>query len=439
MAVLDVNLVNGEETVVNSANASDGDVVSVNVLGSGTLVVDGVHVTLADIVPVGALSSPTFAAQNGGSLTIDQGLLGVQALNDTAFEVRDSGTITLDASAIDLGLVSTLLNEFSVNYTGESHTGSFVYEPPGLSILPLAPQRFQVAGMQATDRFTIAGRSNLALAGDTGDAYQNGILRLVSTAALSQTVTVEIPMTQAEFDLFLDDQDSYLSGGTFIFPGQLAVPCFTRGTLIATPSGEIAIERLRVGDLVLTRDHGAQPIRWIGMRRLGERELAANGKLRPIRIASGALGGGLPAADLTVSPQHRILVRSKIAQRMFGQAEVLVAARQLLQVEGIDVVEGPGEVTYFHVLFDRHEVILANGAEAESFYTGPNGLRAMPPAAREEILAILPELAAGDHQPQPARALLPGRAARRMVARHLRNGRVLLSPPAVAGHGTALS
>ena len=93
---------------------------------------------------------------------------------------------------------------------------------------------------------------------------------------------------------------------------------------------------LAEGDLVRTLDHGLQPVRWVGARRLSAAELAAAEKLRPIRIRAGALGPGTPRADLLVSPQHRVLVRSRIAQRMFGTDEVLVAAKQLLQIDGID-------------------------------------------------------------------------------------------------------
>lgn len=204
-----------------------------------------------------------------------------------------------------------------------------------------------------------------------------------------------------------------------------AAPCFTRGTLIDTDRGPVVIEDLAEGDLVVTRDNGLQPIRWIGSRRLGGGDLAE--KLRPIRIRRHALGTGIPARDLLVSPQHRVLVRSKIAQKMFGTNEVLVAAKQLCQIDGIDIADDLAEVEYFHMLFDRHEVVISNGAETESLFTGPEALKAVGPQAREEILTIFPELADRDYAPVAARPLASGRMGRKLAVRHAQNHTTLVS------------
>lgn len=93
--------------------------------------------------------------------------------------------------------------------------------------------------------------------------------------------------------------------------------CFVAGTLIETPVGWRAVEELAPGDLVITRDNGHQPVRWVGSVRLSGSSLARHSRLRPIRIRAGALGPATPARDLLVSPQHRVLVRSNIAMRMF--------------------------------------------------------------------------------------------------------------------------
>ncbi|WP_294925589.1 Hint domain-containing protein [uncultured Paracoccus sp.] len=207
------------------------------------------------------------------------------------------------------------------------------------------------------------------------------------------------------------------------------VPCFARGTLIDTPDGPTTIEDLKRGDLVLTRDNGPQPIRWIGSTKLAALQLMRNGKLRPIRIVAGALGNGLPSSDLMVSPQHRVLVRSRIAQKMFGTDEVLVAAKQLLQVEGVDIAADIESVEYFHMLFDRHEVVVSNGAETESLYTGPEALKALPPAAVEEIFTLFPELRAHGHKTTPARVLASGRRGRNLAIRHIQNGKALVATP----------
>lgn len=164
-----------------------------------------------------------------------------------------------------------------------------------------------------------------------------------------------------------------------------SIVCFTRGTMIGTPEGPRAIEELAVGDLVLTRDNGARPIRWIGSQ-----AVAAAGKLAPVTIRAGALGND---RDLKVSQLHRMLVADWRAELMFGEPEVLAAARHLVDGDTIHVAEG-GEVEYFHMLFDRHEIVTANGAPSESFHPGEQGMGWMDDAVREEIFAIFPQLRA---------------------------------------------
>ncbi|MBV0890726.1 Hint domain-containing protein [Paracoccus sp. Z118] len=203
--------------------------------------------------------------------------------------------------------------------------------------------------------------------------------------------------------------------------------CFAAGTLILTQDGEVQVESLSVGHLVLTRDHGPRPVRWIGSTVVTAAALARNPKLRPIRIRAGALGAGTPASDLVVSPQHRILVRSKVAQRMFGTDEILVAARQLLLLDGIDIAHDLESVEYFHILFDRHEVVISNGAETESLYTGPEAMKGVGKAAHEEIFALFPELKERDYAPVPARLLASGRMGRRLASRHGQNGKPLVN------------
>lgn len=113
------------------------------------------------------------------------------------------------------------------------------------------------------------------------------------------------------------------------------IPCFVAGARIAVPGGEPPVETLCPGDLVLTRDHGPQPIRWAGARRV-----AALGPLAPVRIAAGTLGAH---RTLLVSPQHRILLRGAALELMFGLPEALAAAKDL--VDGARRVAAPGPQT----------------------------------------------------------------------------------------------
>ncbi len=119
-----------------------------------------------------------------------------------------------------------------------------------------------------------------------------------------------------------------------------------------------------MGDKVFTRDNGIQAIRWIGSRTLSCDELEA--RFHPIRFREGSLGNGMPARDLVVSPNHRMLVTSTLSELLFAEREVLVSAKHLTHLDGVERVKTES-VTYVHMMFDRHEVILGDGAWSESF------------------------------------------------------------------------
>ncbi len=170
------------------------------------------------------------------------------------------------------------------------------------------------------------------------------------------------------------------------------VPCFTPGTMIKTPRGEIAVEKLKVGDVVLTLDNGPQTIRWIGERQLSIADLTCNRHFQPVVITKDALGENVPDRDLTVSPEHRMLISSPRLQILFDKAAALIPARGLRNGTTIRSVTVSEQVSYFHILFDQHEIIFANGAPAESLHVDDRALSLSQEAARDEILALFPEL-----------------------------------------------
>lgn len=160
-------------------------------------------------------------------------------------------------------------------------------------------------------------------------------------------------------------------------------PCFVRGTLILTDRGEVAVEDLRAGDMILTADNGMQVLRWIGSSKV-----PARGKTAPVRIKTGAFGA---KQDLLVSQQHRIVINGSMAELMFGESEVLVPAKALVNDQTV-LIETGGRVEYFHLMFDQHEIIYANGALSESFHPGAIGMRTFDAATRQEIFDLFPEL-----------------------------------------------
>jgi len=168
-------------------------------------------------------------------------------------------------------------------------------------------------------------------------------------------------------------------------------PCFTPGTLIATPRGEVPVETLRTGDRVVTRDNGLQEIRWIGGRALSLQDLRLHEHLHPVLVRAHSLGDGLPEQDMMVSPNHRMLVASDRTQLHFDEQEVLVAAKHLVGTPGVQSVASIG-ISYIHFMCDRHEVVLSNGAWTESFQPGDQTLLGMGNAQRNEIFELFPDL-----------------------------------------------
>lgn len=206
--------------------------------------------------------------------------------------------------------------------------------------------------------------------------------------------------------------------------GQLGfstVTCFTKGAMVETGKGVVAIEQLRLGDAVQTLEHGAQAIRWMGRRRFDKADFDRNPKLRPVRILAGALGQGLPERDLLVSAQHRVMICSKIADRMFGNREVLVAAIKLTALPGIFVDDEVEEVEYFHLLLDDHEILLVEGTPTESLLVGPGAVAALGANAVEEIKTIFPDLSLESFHPSTACYVPSPKMQKRLVARHALN------------------
>ena len=167
-----------------------------------------------------------------------------------------------------------------------------------------------------------------------------------------------------------------------------AFVCFTPGTRIAVPGDTRPVEDLRVGDLVSTRDHEAQPLIWTGRRCVW-----GGGRAAPVLFEPGTVGN---SAALRLSPQHRLLMAGDEVELHFGVPEVLIPAVAFVGQPGVRREE-VFKVTYLHLLFDRHELIAAEGAVCESLFLGGSARAALsPPAdpATAEATGIMPEIPA---------------------------------------------
>ena len=186
-----------------------------------------------------------------------------------------------------------------------------------------------------------------------------------------------------------------MTAGTITFqepePDMCMVPCFTPGTAICTITGTRAIETLEVGDLVLTRDNGFKPIAWIGIKRVEGAQLAAHDELQPICIPRGSLGDDCPNRDMMVSRQHRMLLTGVRADLLFGSNEVIVKAKDLVSQPGIHQAQLEG-VTYVHIMFDQHEIVLANEAWTESFQPGDSSVSGLDTVYLQELKLIFPDV-----------------------------------------------
>ena len=134
------------------------------------------------------------------------------------------------------------------------------------------------------------------------------------------------------------------------------VACFLAGTCVTTDRGEVPVEGLSIGDLVATPCGELKPIRWIGRRSYGGRFAQANAAIWPVSIKAGALARDVPRRDLSVSPKHGLLIDG-----------LIVPAVALVNGTSIVQTRVAGQIDYFHIELSEHDIILAEGARAETF------------------------------------------------------------------------
>ncbi len=227
----------------------------------------------------------------------------------------------------------------------------------------------------------VAGQTVTLNTGETVTLNADGTITLIN-------VPENVGLTS--FSYTVSDTDGNTDSAFVTFDAQPI--CFTPGVLIDTPFGPRPVEHLRAGDQVITRDNGVQVVRWVGRRDVDLASQTQSEKFTPIRIRKGALGPNLPAADMWVSPRHQILIKSPEASLLFGDSEVFCAADHLVNRPGISRDETREDVAYIHLLFDRHEVIRANGLCSESLYPGQIALDGLDDTGRAEVFDLFPEL-----------------------------------------------
>ena len=285
-------------------------------------------------------------------------------------------------------------------------------------------------GGAGNDVFNV-GSGDLATGGDGDDVFNAGPGDMTGAAltivggegaetggdTLNVTGPATINMTGAESGTV-----TWLDGSVLTFSEIENVnytACFTADTRIKTARGEIRAIDVRQGDMVLTRDNGYQPVRWAGSTHLSAKKLQASPDLRPVRIAQGALDGVNPERPLLVSPQHRILFETVQAELLFGEGEVLAAAVHFVTHPGVRQEIPRQGVTYVHFMFDRHELVMSDGAWTESFQPGDHTMAGLDEAQRQEIFTLFPELQQDGFETYPAARMALKRYQAEVLAKSL--------------------
>lgn len=244
-----------------------------------------------------------------------------------------------------------------------------------------------------------------------------GAMTVLPTSNSFQSFTLDVTFPAPDtYTLRLTELGPDNSLGAIIDNVEMLV-CFCKGTLIRTAWDSRPIETLRTGDMLATFS-GLKPLRWIGKRVISVDELVADPKLSPVRIKAGALGAGLPHKTLRVSRQHRMLARSPLVERMFGTPEVLVSANKLVGLPGISFDTSVKEISYYHMLFDAHEIVWANDTPSESLLATDRSLMALSPAARAELRRSFPHL-----MNQHSARMIPPLPKQKRLAERMRKNR----------------
>ena len=314
-------------------------------------------------------------------------------------------------NAIRIGIADTVDSSYDSNLliAGDSLQTTLVAQDDGVTIGQTGTQNLDVLAndLNATGGTLVVTHINgvPVVVGNSVTLTTGQVVTLMPDGTLN--ITADADEETVSFTYGVDSVDG--SGNTLQsdvgFVTVDVVPCFVAGTMIRTPRGDVPVEALQEGDLVETLDDGAQPLRWVG-----QREVPAVGKMAPVRIAAGTYGDH---DTVHVSPQHRVLVHDYLSNIFFGEDEVLVSAKDLVNGTSVQQVEG-GSVTYCHILFDKHQVVWSDGLLTESFLPGPQTHKLFEKDIIDEICAIFPELnrLTGEGYSPAARRTLRGYEAR---------------------------
>lgn len=373
---------------------------------------EGTH-TLPDgrVIVAGTAS----ATHNTGSVTFDTPFGGTPVVLTSVMSNNEDTTIDSDPRDITAsGFNIRLQEEEAEDRVHVAETVGFIAIDDGgdgssgtASIFGNFDEQVDTLSLGAT-------YSNPITVADTQTVIGPDTARVVTTGGDASTIDLFLQEEQSQDNELGHTQEQV---GIVTFEAGV-IPCFTSSCMIETPKGNKRVEDLCAGDMVTTQS-GPRRIRYVAARELGPDFLAAHPHLKPIVIRRGALGGGLPYRDMRVSPQHRMLVDGIVCEIMFGHSQALAPALALVNGKTVRIASGARRVLYFHILFDAHEIIRANGCWTESLYPGEQVLAGMETDARDEVLSLFPELRTITGYGAFAAPVLKSHEARAFAARAL--------------------
>lgn len=378
-----------QDIITVTALDAEGNPVSVTITAAGSDTVTGDTITGAEggdsesdaegsalVTIAGPVSSISIAYSNGDT--------GGQALwvSDIHFDtIPDAGETGADSLSGDAGSDTLYAGAGDDTLSGGTDADTLYGEDGDDTIY--VDQGDEAYGGAGDDTFVISDFGDLTTSAITieGEEDDESIGDTLDLNSLVDRNTLS----------YTDDGTGSFTGSATLFDGTTLnfsdienIICFAAGTQIETENGPIKVEDLRVGDKLVTRDDGLQELRWIGARSVDGRDALA-----PIRFEKGALPG--LEDDLLVSPQHRMLISGYQAEMLFGEPEVLVAAKHLVGMPGVTQQEQT-MVTYFHLMLDRHQILFAEGVETESFYASETGLEAISTHCKARLFEAFPYL-----------------------------------------------
>lgn len=405
----DLNAVAGNRTydaaILEGVFVPDGSVLTLQVVFSSEEYLEYVDSGFNDAVGVFVNGEKAQLTVGDGDIMIDnindnsnENLYIDNANNDDTYNTEMDGftvTLTLKAevnpgveNTIKIGIADSGDRSYDSNLliAGGSVQTALVAGDDAISVHGVAPGTVDVLANDtsaASSTLTITAiNGNPVVAGDNVTLPSGEIITLNADGTF--TVASDADDESTVFSYTVEDD----AGNTDVgFVTVTTTPCFVEGTYLQTATGLQTVETLKPGDLVRTRDNGLKAVRWVGFADRPARDAHA-----PIAISANRFGrhGGL-----LVSPQHRIVLRSSRAQLLFGAEEVLVKAKDLVDTVTVHRIEDDTTVRYFHVLFDSHQIVYANGLETESYHPGDVSLGAFDRRTRDEILEIMQGLPEG--------------------------------------------